>query len=75
MRRYHRHYHSSGHVWQGRFKAFPIEHDKHLPRVLRYVERNALRVGLVARAEEWPWSSLYVAEGESKPRRKRDALR
>jgi len=25
VRRYHEHYHSSGHVWQGRFKAFPIE--------------------------------------------------
>jgi len=25
VRRYHRHYHTSGHVWQGRFKAFPTE--------------------------------------------------
>ena len=30
VRRYHRHYHSSGHVWQGRFKAFPIQGDEHL---------------------------------------------
>ena len=42
VRRYHRHYHGSGHVWQGRFKAFPIEEDEHLWTVLRYVERNAL---------------------------------
>lgn len=27
VRRYHRHCHSSGHLWQGRFKAFPIEED------------------------------------------------
>src|SRR5262249_50801085 len=40
---YHRHYHGSGHVWQGRFKAFPIEQDEHLLAVLRYVERNPLR--------------------------------
>ena len=46
VRRYHRHYHSSGHVWQGRFKAFPIEEDEHLWTVLRYVERNALRANL-----------------------------
>ena len=26
--------------------------------MLRYVERNALRANLVARAEDWPWSSL-----------------
>lgn len=58
VRRYHRHYHSSGHVWQGRFKAFPIQPDEHLLTVLRYIERNPLRAGLVARAEDWLWSSL-----------------
>ncbi len=47
VRRYHRHYHGSGHVWQGRFKAFPIEQDEHLLAVLRYVERNPLRANLV----------------------------
>ena len=44
-RRYHRHYGTSGHVWQGRFKAFIIEDDDHLRTVLRYVERNPLRAG------------------------------
>jgi putative transposase len=58
VRRYHRHYHSSGHVWQGRFKAFPIAQDEHLLTVLRYVERNPLRANLVERAEDWRWSSL-----------------
>jgi putative transposase len=57
-RRYHRHYRTSGHVWQGRFKAFPVQDDDHLVGVLRYVERNALRAELVARAEDWKWSSL-----------------
>ena len=59
VRRYHRHYHSSGHVWQGRFRAFPSAEDEHLLTVLRYLERNPLRAGLVKRAEEWPWSSLH----------------
>ena len=58
VRRYHRHYQSSGHVWQGRFKAFPIQHDEHLLAVMRYVERNPLRANLVERAEDWRWSSL-----------------
>ncbi len=40
VRRYHRHYGGSGHVWQGRFKAFPIQKDDHLLTVLRYVERK-----------------------------------
>jgi len=58
VRRYHRHYGGGGHVWQGRFKAFPIQEDEHLLTVVRYVERNALRSGMVERAEDWPWSSL-----------------
>jgi REP-associated tyrosine transposase len=57
-RRYHKHYGTSGHVWQGRFKAFPIQDDDHLATVLRYVERNPLRAKLVTRAEGWKWSSL-----------------
>jgi putative transposase len=58
VRRYQRLYRSSGHVWQGRFKAFPIQEDLHLLTVLRYIERNPLRADLVERAEDWPWSSL-----------------
>jgi putative transposase len=42
----------------GAFQAFPIQDDGHLSTVLRSVERNALRAELVARAEEWKWSSL-----------------
>jgi putative transposase len=58
VRRYHKHYHASGHLWQGRFRAFPIQENDHLLAVLRYVERNPLRAQMVSRAEEWPWSSL-----------------
>ena len=61
VRRYLRHHRSSGHVWQGRFRAFPAQEDGHLLTVLRYVERNPLRANLVDRAEDWPWSSLYPA--------------
>jgi putative transposase len=55
VRRYHRHYGTSGHVWQGRFT---IEQDEHLLSVLRYAERNALRARLVRKADNWHWSSL-----------------
>jgi putative transposase len=48
-----------GHLYQGRFKSFPIESDEHFYRVVRYVERNALRAGLVERAEDWKWGSLH----------------
>lgn len=60
--RWHAHRHSvgGGHVYQGRFKSFPIQRDDHFLTVCRYVERNALRAGLVRRAEDWAWSSLWL---------------
>jgi len=54
-----RHYVGLGHVYQGRYKSFPVEEDDHFLAVARYVERNALRANLVLRAEEWRWSSLW----------------
>jgi putative transposase len=61
VQRYHAHYHTAGTgpVYQGRFKSFPIREDEHLLTVMRYVERNPLRAGLVRRAEDWRWSSLW----------------
>jgi len=47
-----------GHLYQARFKSFPIESNEHFYSVVRYVERNPLRAGLVQRAEDWPWGSL-----------------
>jgi putative transposase len=59
--RFHAHHNTfgMGHVYQGRFKSFPIERDEHLLAVLRYVERNPLRAKLVKRADAWRWGSLY----------------
>ncbi len=58
VRRHRRRDGGSGHVWQGRFKGFPVQDDDYLRTVVRYVERNALRAGLVRRAEDWRWGSL-----------------
>ncbi len=59
--RWHAHHGTAGmgHVYQGRFKSFPIANDEHLLAVLRYVERNPLRAKLVARAEIWRFGSLH----------------
>jgi putative transposase len=58
--RFHAHYRTSGqgHLYQGRFKSFPIQDDEHFFVVSRYVERNALQANLVQRAENWRWGSL-----------------
>jgi putative transposase len=59
--RWHAHHHEvgGGHLYQGRFKSFPIHEDEHFLTVCRYVERNALRARLVAKAEAWRWGSLW----------------
>jgi putative transposase len=57
VRRYHRHYRSSGHLWQGRYKSFAIEDDDHFLTVARYIEGNPVRAGLVGTALDWEWSS------------------
>ena len=59
--RWHAHRHStgSGHVYQGRFKSFPVQEDEHFYTVCRYVERNALRANLAPGAERWRWGSLH----------------
>jgi putative transposase len=49
----------TGSVYQGRFKAIPIQSDRHLLLVCRYVERNPLRAKLVEDAADWRWSSLW----------------
>jgi putative transposase len=54
----HRHETGFGHLYQGRYKSFPVQTDDYFYRVVRYAERNARRANLVARAELWPWSSL-----------------
>jgi putative transposase len=64
----------SGHIYQGRFKSFPVQRRQPsraeraagaidtadpLWTLLRYVERNALRAGLVRRAQDWRWGSPW----------------
>lgn len=59
--RYHGHYHRHGygHLYQGRFKSFPIQDDAHFYVVCRYVERNPLRANMVSSAKDWRYGSLY----------------
>lgn len=49
-----------GYVYQGRFKAVPVQTSHSFFRVCRYVERNALRKNLVSGAEDWAWGSLHA---------------
>src|SRR5215467_7196105 len=59
---FHRQQCTSGHVWQGRFKSPVVQDDDHALVVLRYIEANPLRAGMVADLANYPWSS-YPAHG------------
>jgi putative transposase len=45
-----------GYLFQGRFASYPMD-DAHLMAAMRYVEQNPVAAGMVARAEDWRWSS------------------
>ena len=54
-------YRHSGAVYQRRFTSVPVYDPMQLLRVLRYVEANPVRAGLVTRADCWNWSSASPA--------------
>ena len=64
-RRYAGHIHArlkrTGHFWQGRFGCVAMD-EPHLGAALRYVALNPVRAGLMARAMDWPWSSVHVMQ-------------
>lgn len=49
----------SGHLYQGRYKSFLIEKDRHLFNVIKYIERNPVRGRLAKKAEDWKWGSAW----------------
>ncbi len=63
-KRWHRRRKSKGGgaVYQGRFRAFPIQTEHYFYAACRYVEANPLRANLVGHAQDWPWSSLRCRE-------------
>jgi putative transposase len=46
-----------GAVYQGRYRASPVDTDTYFYRAVRYVERNPVRAKLSERVDEWLWSS------------------
>ncbi len=58
---------SCGHLYQGRFKSFPVQSGSYYRNLLRYVESNPLRANLVDKPHDWQWSSCAVRYGVKKP--------
>lgn len=52
-----RRYNRNGRLWQNRFFSTIVEQESYLWAVVRYIERNPIRAGIVERAEDYLWSS------------------
>ncbi len=52
-----------GHLFQGRFKGQLVEKESYLLELIRYVALNPVRAGMVARPEEYRWSSYRATVG------------
>lgn len=50
----------TGPLYQGRYKSFLIEEDRHLLTVIKYIERNPVRAKLSKTCEEYRWGSAWL---------------
>ncbi|MCX5782004.1 MAG: transposase [Elusimicrobia bacterium] len=57
---------ASGHLWQGRYYSCILDNN-HLLAAVRYIERNPVRAGLVAKPWLWEWSSCASNTGFRRP--------
>lgn len=59
-------YGRSGGLWEGRYRATVVDSEQYLLTLMRYIELNPVRAGMVAHPRDYPWSSYgYNAQGES----------
>jgi REP element-mobilizing transposase RayT len=60
---FNRNHDRCGHLFQGRFHSFLIEKDAYFAQVLRYTVLNPVRAKMVARPEDYQWSSYRAMAG------------
>ena len=49
----------SGHLWQGRFKSWYVTDEAYLYTLMRYIEQNPLKAGMVKDISHYPYSSYH----------------
>ena len=54
---FNRRHQRSGHLFQGRYKAFLVDADRYFLALLRYIHCNPLEARLTERVEDYVWSS------------------
>lgn len=63
VRRFNASWRRTGTLFQGRFRACPIESERYLLTCMRYIELNPVRAGMVVLPTEYPWSSIHANAG------------
>ena len=56
-------YKRSGTLWEGRYRATVVDSERYLLAVMRYIELNPVRAGMVAHPRDYPWSSFAYNAG------------
>lgn len=64
---FNRKYRTSGHLFQGRFKAILCDRETYLLGLLKYVHQNPLRAKIAGRLDAYPWSSHHAYTGRNNP--------
>jgi len=54
---------STGHLFQGRFKAILVDADEYLKHLSRYIHLNPIRARMVEHIKDYQWSSYPVLGG------------
>jgi REP element-mobilizing transposase RayT len=54
----------TGHLFQGRHKAYLVDTDEYLLQLVRYIHLNPIRVGLAKSPADYPWSSHLAYLGK-----------
>jgi putative transposase len=68
VRYVNRSYRRTGTLWEGRYRACPIDSDEYFFACCRYIEMNPVRAGMVAHPKDYAWSSYRAhAEGKRDP--------
>ena len=61
---YNKTYNHSGTLFEGRFRAKPVQTSSHLLHLCRYIHGNPVKDGLVADPADWPYSNYLEWIGE-----------
>ena len=58
-------YQRIGHLFQDRFKSEPVEDDRYLLTVIRYIHQNPIKAGICKKVQDYPYSSYSGYFGDA----------